>query len=48
MPKESAIAFGLLYHALQVVPLVAVGLILDGKTLFRGWGPSSNANGGAS
>ncbi|HTJ46840.1 MAG TPA: lysylphosphatidylglycerol synthase transmembrane domain-containing protein [Kofleriaceae bacterium] len=35
--KESAIAFGLLYHALQVVPLLAVGLILDGKMLFGGW-----------
>lgn len=35
--KDPAVAFGVLYHALQVLPLLAVGLVLDGKALFRGW-----------
>ena len=29
VPHEAALAFALLYHALQVVPLIAVGLILE-------------------
>ena len=40
--EESALAFGLLYHALQVVPLLAVGLILDGKLLFGRWGDEAS------
>ena len=35
--RAPAMAFAVLYHALQIVPLLAVGLILDGKLLFRGW-----------
>lgn len=38
VPKDPAVAFGVLYHALQVLPLLAVGLVLDGKMLFRGLG----------
>jgi uncharacterized membrane protein YbhN (UPF0104 family) len=37
VPRADALAFALLYHAMQVVPLVMVGLILDFKLLVRGW-----------
>ncbi len=29
VPKEPALAFALIYHAMQIVPLVVVGLVLD-------------------
>jgi uncharacterized membrane protein YbhN (UPF0104 family) len=36
IPESPAVAFGVLYHAIQVIPLLAVGLILDGRMLFGG------------
>ncbi len=35
--REPALAFALLYHAVQVIPLVAVGLVLDARLLFGRW-----------
>jgi glycosyltransferase 2 family protein len=34
VPREQGLAFALLYHSLQVIPLVTVGLILDARLLF--------------
>jgi len=46
VPRADGLAFALLYHAMQVVPLVVVGLILDFKLLVRGW-PAEAAPEGA-
>jgi uncharacterized membrane protein YbhN (UPF0104 family) len=37
VPREPALAFALLYHAVQVIPLVAVALVLDARLLFGRW-----------
>jgi len=29
VPREDALAFALIYHAIQVVPLIVVGLIFE-------------------
>jgi len=36
VPKETALAFALVYHFLQVIPIAAGGLALAGRSLLRG------------
>lgn len=42
VPREPAFAFAILYHAMQIVPLVIAGLLIDGKLLFGKW-PAADA-----
>jgi glycosyltransferase 2 family protein len=39
-PQAESLAFAVIYHALQVIPLVAVSLLLHARVLLRGLGAS--------